>query len=91
MPLEKISYPSFTASPIINSYGWEGKVEFDEVKCVLSNQKRIKDLEKERDNVAGQIAMAKEQLKDTGDLLTTLEDSKTVVLSCSKAAHVFII
>lgn len=66
-------------------------MEFDEVKCVLSNQKRIKDLEKERDNVAGQIAMAKEQLKDTGDLLTTLEDSKTVVLSCSKAAHVFII
>ncbi|XP_041914213.1 laminin subunit alpha-3-like isoform X1 [Alosa sapidissima] len=37
---------------------------------------RIKDLEKERDNVAGQIAMAKEQLKDTGELLSTLDDSK---------------
>ncbi|XP_062386045.1 laminin subunit alpha-3-like isoform X2 [Sardina pilchardus] len=38
--------------------------------------KRIKDLEKERDNVAGQIAMAKDQLKDTGDLLSTLDASK---------------
>ncbi|KAL2097308.1 hypothetical protein ACEWY4_006515 [Coilia grayii] len=38
--------------------------------------KRIKDLEKERDKVAAQIAMAKDQLKDTEDLLTSLDDSK---------------
>lgn len=67
-----------------------GKVQFNEVKCILSNQKRIKDLENERDKVAAQIAMAKEQLKDTGDLLTNLDNSKMVLLSCSIAVHAFI-
>lgn len=56
------------------------KVQFDEVKCMLYHQNRIKDLEQERDRVAGQIDMAKSQLKDTGDLLTTLDDSKQVIL-----------
>ncbi|KAJ8372354.1 hypothetical protein AAFF_G00290230 [Aldrovandia affinis] len=38
--------------------------------------KRRKELEKERDKVADEIAMAKDQLKATADLLNMLDDSK---------------
>lgn len=46
---------------------------------LICSQKRIKDLEKERDKVADEIAMAKDQLKETGDLLSTLDESKQVL------------
>ncbi|XP_046883214.1 laminin subunit alpha-3-like isoform X2 [Hypomesus transpacificus] len=39
--------------------------------------KRIQALEKERDTVQGQIALAEEKLRDTADLLKMLDDSKT--------------
>ena len=54
---------------------------FDLMEYMVYKQNRIEDLEKERDEVADQMAMAKEQLKDTRDLLTTLDDSKKVMPS----------
>ncbi|KAK2901448.1 hypothetical protein Q8A67_009563 [Cirrhinus molitorella] len=38
--------------------------------------KRVKDLERERDLVQGQIALAVDQLKDTEDILKMFDDSK---------------
>lgn len=41
-------------------------------------QKRVKDLERERDLVQDQIVLAVKQLKDTEDVLNMFNDSKTV-------------
>ncbi len=46
-------------------------------KCVFL-QKRVKDLERERDLVQDQIVLAVKQLKDTEDVLNMFTDSKTV-------------
>lgn len=44
----------------------------------FSLKKRVRDLERERDLVADQIALAVDQLKETEGLLNMFNDSKTV-------------